>query len=162
MFEEINDLDFENPSVDLPLEDEINLSECNGFEDDDEVEDSPLKELYSGQTFTSFDILDQCLKRYTIQMGFEIKIVRIEKEDNVYVRNTYKCRYGGNFLLNTSYQKYPNLVFINKFVEEHNHTLNSQELLHQFAPSLRKIPVDVKEEIHFLVQDCQLGATGLK
>ncbi|CAB4429109.1 unnamed protein product [Rhizophagus irregularis] len=40
--------------------------------------------------------------------------------------------------------------------------LNSQELLHQFAPSLRKIPVDVKEEICFLVQDCQLGATILK
>ncbi|CAB4429108.1 unnamed protein product [Rhizophagus irregularis] len=80
MFEEINDLDFENPSVDLPLEDEINLFE----------------------------------------------------------------------------------FFINKFVEEHNHMLNSQELLHQFAPSLRKIPVDVKEEICFLVQDCQLGATILK
>ncbi|CAB4392491.1 unnamed protein product [Rhizophagus irregularis] len=28
-------------------------------------------------------------------------------------------------------------IFIDKFVEEHNHTLNSQELLHQFAPSLR-------------------------
>ncbi|RGB25354.1 hypothetical protein C1646_771867 [Rhizophagus diaphanus] len=54
MFEEINDLDFENLSVDLPLKDEINLSECNGFEDDDEVEDSPLKELYSRQTYTSF------------------------------------------------------------------------------------------------------------
>ncbi|UZO05917.1 uncharacterized protein OCT59_026255 [Rhizophagus irregularis] len=53
-------------------------------------------------------------------------------------------------------------IFINKFVEEYNHTLNSQELLHQFALSLRKIPVNVKEEIHFLVQDCQLGATVLK
>ncbi|UZO05916.1 uncharacterized protein OCT59_026254 [Rhizophagus irregularis] len=39
MIKEINDLDFENSSVDLPLKDEINLSKCNGFEDDDEVED---------------------------------------------------------------------------------------------------------------------------
>ncbi|RGB34360.1 hypothetical protein C1646_760632 [Rhizophagus diaphanus] len=62
MFEKINDFDFKNPSVDLPLEDEINLFKCNDFEDYDEVEDSPLKELYSGQTFTSFDILEQCLK----------------------------------------------------------------------------------------------------
>ncbi|CAG8672135.1 15948_t:CDS:1 [Rhizophagus irregularis] len=45
MFEKINNLDFKNPSVDLPFKDEINLFECNGFKD--KVEDSPLKELYS-------------------------------------------------------------------------------------------------------------------
>ncbi|PKC58481.1 hypothetical protein RhiirA1_470900 [Rhizophagus irregularis] len=145
MFKEINDLDFENSSVDLPLKDEINLSKCNGFEDDDEVEDRI-----------------QFLKRYATQIEFETKIVRVEKKDDVYAQKTYKCRHGGNFLLNASYRKCSNLVFINKFVEEYNHTLNSQELLHQFALSLRKIPVNVKEEIHFLVQDCQLGATVLK
>ncbi|PKK79882.1 hypothetical protein RhiirC2_768662 [Rhizophagus irregularis] len=108
MFEEINDLDFKNPSVDLPLKDDINLFE-----------------LGIGQTFTSFDVLGQCLKRYhATQMGFETKIVRVEKEDD-------KIK-----------------IFIDKFVEEHNHTLNSQELLHQFAPSL--------------LQVCQLGTTILK
>ncbi|CAG8706272.1 14761_t:CDS:2 [Rhizophagus irregularis] len=116
MIKEINDLDFENSSVDLPLKDEINLSKCNGFEDDDEVEDRI-----------------QFLKRYATQIEFETKIVRVEKKDDVYAQKTYKCRHGGN-----------------------------QELLHQFALSLRKIPVNVKEEIHFLVQDCQLGATVLK
>ncbi|CAB4488904.1 hypothetical protein RIR_jg32992.t1 [Rhizophagus irregularis DAOM 181602=DAOM 197198] len=90
-------------------------------------------ELYSGQTFTSFDVLEQFLKRYATQIEFETKIVRVEKKDDVYAQKTYKCRHGGN-----------------------------QELLHQFALSLRKIPVNVKEEIHFLVQDCQLGATVLK
>ncbi|CAG8789855.1 13939_t:CDS:2, partial [Gigaspora rosea] len=41
---------------------------------DNEPNDSYLKEIYSGQTFTSFDILEKCLKHYSMQMGFETKI----------------------------------------------------------------------------------------
>uniref|UniRef100_U9US87 Uncharacterized protein n=1 Tax=Rhizophagus irregularis (strain DAOM 181602 / DAOM 197198 / MUCL 43194) TaxID=747089 RepID=U9US87_RHIID len=48
-------------------------------------------------------------------MGFKTIIIHIEKKDDVYAQNTYKCCY--------------------------------RKLLHQFAPSLCKIPVDVKEEI---------------
>ncbi|GBC15520.2 hypothetical protein RIR_jg13845.t1 [Rhizophagus irregularis DAOM 181602=DAOM 197198] len=91
MFEKINNLDFKNPSVDLPFKDEINLFECNGFKD--KVEDSPLKEL----------------SKYE----FKKRLNPTENQD--------------------------------------------QELLHQFVSSLCKIPVDVKEEVHFLVQICQLG-----
>jgi hypothetical protein len=43
---QINEIDFEDP-----LDNEDNLSEGIDFE---EVEDSPLKELCGGQTFTSF------------------------------------------------------------------------------------------------------------
>lgn len=144
-----------------------------------------MKELYSEQSFTSFEVLEQSLKRYSTQAGFDTKIVRVEKEGGIVTRKTYKCRHGGKykpkkrldptenreresaciecgFLLNASYRKKSNLVFINKFIEEHNHTLNSCELLQQFAPSLRKIPINIREEIQFYVQDCHLGATVLK
>ncbi|PKC01700.1 hypothetical protein RhiirA5_426274 [Rhizophagus irregularis] len=73
----------------------------NNVENDfyeDEPEDSLLKEIYSGQTFTSFEILEQSLKRYASQKGFEIRVVRSEKEDNVWARKTYKCHYGGKYI----------------------------------------------------------------
>ena len=73
----------------------------NNVENDfykDEPEDSPLKEIYSGQTFTSFEILKQSLKRYASQKGFEIRVVRPEKEDNVWAREIYKCHHGGKYI----------------------------------------------------------------
>ncbi|CAG8711852.1 5531_t:CDS:1, partial [Cetraspora pellucida] len=39
------------------------------FEDDyseNKPKDSPLKEIYSGQTFTSFKVLEKCLKCYSL------------------------------------------------------------------------------------------------
>ncbi|CAG8651607.1 1054_t:CDS:1, partial [Scutellospora calospora] len=42
---------------------------------DNEPEDSSLKEIYVEQTFTSFDILEQYLKRYSTRIGFKTKIV---------------------------------------------------------------------------------------
>ncbi|CAG8676041.1 13177_t:CDS:1, partial [Cetraspora pellucida] len=51
---------------------------------EDEPDDSPLKKIYTRQTFTLFEVLEQCLKRYSVQMGFETKIVQVEKENNVY------------------------------------------------------------------------------
>jgi len=176
---QLDSIEFEDVS---PL---IDVTEDLSEGDDDEVEDSPLKELYTGQTFISFEVLEQSLKRYSTKRGFNTKIVRVEKEDGVYARKTYKCRHGNKyepkkkldptenreresvciecgFLLNASYRKRANLVYINKFIEEHNHPLSDSELLQQFAPSLRKITTDVKEEIKFFVQECHLGATVLK
>ncbi|PKY20813.1 hypothetical protein RhiirB3_434219 [Rhizophagus irregularis] len=160
----------------------------NNVENDfyeDEPEDSPLKEIYSGQTFTSFEILEQSLKRYASQKGFEIRVVRSEKEANVWARKTYKCHHGGKyipkkkvdptqtrnresiriecgFLVNASYRKCQNLVFVNKFVSEHNHELQNGIDLQEFSPLLRKIPDNIVEEIQFYVQECHLGATVLK
>ncbi|CAG8474922.1 41042_t:CDS:10 [Gigaspora margarita] len=66
---------------------------------DDESEDSHLKEIYIGQSFTSFDLLEKCLKHYSIRIGFETRIVRSEKDDNdIIVRKTYKCRHGEKYL----------------------------------------------------------------
>lgn len=36
-----------------------------------------------------------------------------------------------NFTLNASYRKRPNLVFVNKFIEEHNHVMNINKDLQQ-------------------------------
>ncbi|CAG8619948.1 8542_t:CDS:2 [Gigaspora margarita] len=120
-----------------------------GDDSESEPEDSPLKEIYTGQTFTSFVLLEQYLKRYSIRMGFETKIVKVEKDDNVCIKKIYKCRHGGKYLpkkkldpttnreqesaciecgfaLNASYQKCSNRVFVNKFIEEHNHELKDK------------------------------------
>ncbi|CAG8723458.1 8915_t:CDS:2, partial [Racocetra persica] len=58
----------------------VDNSISEGSDFDDRPEDSSLKEIYSRQTFTFFDILKQCLKYYSTQIGFETKIVRSEKE----------------------------------------------------------------------------------
>ncbi|CAG8740615.1 13349_t:CDS:2 [Cetraspora pellucida] len=69
---------------------------------DNEPEDSPLKEIYVEQTFVLFDILEQCLKCYSTRMGFETKIVRAEKKNDIFIHKTYKCRHSGKENSNTN------------------------------------------------------------
>jgi hypothetical protein len=57
-----------------------------------------------------------------------------------------------------SYRKRQNLVFVNKFVSEHNHPLQNIAALQEFSPISRKIPDNIMEEIRFYVQECHLGA----
>ena len=115
----------------------------------------------------------------------EIRTVRSEKEDGKWARKTYRCHNGGKyepkknvdptnnqnqesacidcgFLVNAAYRKHSNLVFINKFVNEHNHPLQNMTALQEFSPALRRIPDNIMEEIRFYVQECHLGATVLK
>ncbi|CAI2188346.1 7022_t:CDS:10 [Funneliformis geosporum] len=87
--------------------------------------------------------------------SFEIRIVRCEKEDE-------SARIGCGFLINAAYRKRSNLVFINKFVDEHNHALQSTIALQEFSPISRKIPDDIMKEIQFYVQECHLDATILE
>ncbi|CAG8673470.1 24933_t:CDS:2, partial [Gigaspora rosea] len=173
----------DSDSSELESEDvEDGISECSNLED--EPNDSSLKDIYTGQTFTSFEVLEKYLKHYSMKKGFETKIIRAEKENDIFSRKTYKCRHGGKYLpkkkldpttnkkwesaciecgfvLNASYRKRLNLVFVNKFFDEHNHALNDCKLL-QLSPSLRKIPTHIRDEIRFYVQECHLGATVLK
>src|SRR6266498_2651293 len=163
-----------------------NENDANEASDiDDEPDDSSFKDIYTGQTFTTFEVLEIYLKRYAEKMGFEIRIVRCEKEDGSWARKSYKCHHGGKyepkkkvdpthnrnqesariecgFLVNAAYRKCSNLVFVNKFVSEHNHALQSTPALQEFSPALRKIPDNIMEEIQFYVQECHLGATVLK
>lgn len=168
----------DSDSSELESEDvEDGISECSNLED--EPNDSFLKDIYTGQTFTSFEVLEKCLKHYSIKKVFETKIIRAEKENDIFSRKTNKCRHGGKYLpkkkldpmtnkkwesaciecgfvLNASYRKRLNLVFVNKFVDEHNHALNDCKLL-QLSPSLQKIPTHIRDEIRFYVQECHLG-----
>ena len=64
---------------------------------DDDPDDSSMKDIYTGQTFTTFEILETCLKQYANKMGFEIRTVRCEKENGSWVRKTYKCHHGGKY-----------------------------------------------------------------
>ena len=66
---------------------EDNVNETSDI--DDEPDDSSMKDIYTGQTFTTFEILETCLKRYANKMGFEIRTVRDRK--------TYKCHHGGKY-----------------------------------------------------------------
>ncbi|CAG8850577.1 32550_t:CDS:1, partial [Racocetra persica] len=88
-FDPESDIDLALPSDEyitgnLPIIDDTN--ETDVFENGDsenELEDSPLKKIYIDQTFTSFEVLEQYLKCYSIRIGFETKIVRVEKENNI-------------------------------------------------------------------------------
>jgi len=100
-------------------------------------------------------VLEQCLKRYANRLGFEIRTVRPEKEEGLWYRKTYKCHHDGKyipkkkvdptlnqdresvridceFMVNASYRKRPNLVFINKFISDHNHPLQNSIALQEF------------------------------
>ncbi|CAG8641512.1 15224_t:CDS:1, partial [Funneliformis caledonium] len=48
----------------------------------DEPDDSLFKEIFSRQTFTLFKILEKSLKLYVSQIGFKIRIVKFEKEND--------------------------------------------------------------------------------
>jgi hypothetical protein len=75
-----------------------NENDTNEVNDDDESDnDSPLRDIYTGQTFTTFEILKTCLRRYANNLGFEIKTVRCEKENGIWARKTYKCHHGGKY-----------------------------------------------------------------
>ncbi|CAG8651513.1 16024_t:CDS:2 [Gigaspora rosea] len=143
-------------AVALPLA--KNVDEISGS--DDEPDNSPLKEIYSGQTFTSFDLLEKCLKRYSMRMGFETKIVRAEKENNVMAHKTYKCRHGGKYLTKTKLDPTQNRKRESSCIE--CGFMLSASYLQQFSRSSHKIPTNIKEEIRFYVQECHLGATILK
>ncbi|CAG8765432.1 1993_t:CDS:2 [Cetraspora pellucida] len=88
-FDPESDIDLALPSdkyviSNLPIIDNTNKTDV--FKDGDsenELEDSLLKEIYMDQTFTSFEVLEHCLKRYSIRIGFETKIVRVEKENDI-------------------------------------------------------------------------------
>ncbi len=41
---------------------------------------NPMKEIYSGQKFSSFEVLEQ----YAIQSGLEIRTVRAEKNKGIW------------------------------------------------------------------------------
>ena len=70
-------------------EDDANEIDVNETSDiDDEPDDSSLKDIYSGQTFTTFEVLESCLKNYAKRTGFEIRTVRSEKEDDKWARKT--------------------------------------------------------------------------
>ena len=82
----------------IPYDENDNEDDINEASDiDDETDDSSLKEIYTGQTFTTFEILETCLKRYAKNTGFEIRIVRCEKESGSWAKKTYKCHHGGKY-----------------------------------------------------------------
>ncbi|GBB85983.1 hypothetical protein RclHR1_12410003 [Rhizophagus clarus] len=64
-----NENGFDNYSIEF----DDNLSENSDF--DNEPEDSYLKMLYKEQSFTSFEILKQCLDWYSTELEFKTKIV---------------------------------------------------------------------------------------
>ncbi|CAG8832957.1 34247_t:CDS:1, partial [Gigaspora margarita] len=53
-------------AVALPLAENVDDSTFEISGSDDESDNSSLKEIYSGQTFTSFNLLEKCLKCYSI------------------------------------------------------------------------------------------------
>ncbi|CAG8459685.1 4064_t:CDS:2, partial [Racocetra persica] len=97
---------------------------------DDKLEDSSLKEINAAQTFTSFEMLEQYLKYYSTQMVSTWgKCLPKKNLDPITNKEQESACIECDFLLNTAYRKWLNLVFVNKFVEKHNDTLKDSELL---------------------------------
>ncbi|CAG8769188.1 666_t:CDS:2, partial [Racocetra persica] len=69
-------------------------------------------------------------------------------------RDSKKVGYLWQF--NAEYRKNEGAIFINKLVDEHNHSLAPYRK--EFAPSLRSLSQEVLDEIKFLTQECGLGA----
>ncbi|CAG8478562.1 8344_t:CDS:2 [Dentiscutata erythropus] len=132
----------------------------NSYEDN-ETDDSILKEIYSGQTFGTFELLEKCLKRFANQKGFEIRTVRAEKDNGKWARKTYKCHHGKKYIpkkkIDPTQTRDRESICI-----DCDFMLQNQDSLQEFSPSLRKIPDHIMNEIQFYVQECQLGATVLK
>ncbi|CAG8480371.1 897_t:CDS:2 [Cetraspora pellucida] len=116
---------------------------------ENEPKDSSLKEIYTRQTFTSFKMLKQ--SKYLPKK--KLDLITNKNQELAYI----DCR----FVLNASYKKQSNLVFVNKFIKKHNHVLKDSNLL-QFLLLLHKIPTHIKEEVRFYIQECNLEVTILK
>ncbi|CAG8673814.1 32672_t:CDS:2 [Racocetra persica] len=97
--------------------------------ENNEPEDSIVSEIYS-------DLDEDSYEDDEPEDSFEIRTVKSEKEeDKESVCIDYK------FTVNASYRRSKNLVFVNKFVSQHNHNLQNQDSLQEFLPALYKIPV---------------------
>nr|CAG8502575.1 10351_t:CDS:2 [Entrophospora candida] len=108
-------------------EDDVN--EASGIDND-----SSLKDIYTGQTFKSFKVLEKCLKRYANQTGFEIRTVISEKEDGTWSRKTHKRIMGANMNI----RKASGSDIFNQFVGDHNHALQSASALHCITQDTRQ------------------------
>ncbi|CAI2192189.1 14823_t:CDS:2 [Funneliformis geosporum] len=134
-------------------------NDINDASDIDDKPDSLLKDIYTGQTFTTFEVFEEYLKQYA-KNRFLNKNSKYEPKKNVdptHNRNQESACIGCGFLVNAAYCKCLNLVFINKFFNEHNHTLQSTIDLQEFSPISCKIPDDIMKEIQFYVQECHFA-----
>ncbi|CAI2198655.1 1445_t:CDS:2, partial [Funneliformis geosporum] len=112
----------------------------------DKPDDSLLKKIYTKQTFTSFE------SRKTYKCHYGDKYISKKRVDPTFNHNKESAQIECGFLINTLYCKLSNLVFINKFVSDHNYALQDMTLFQEFSPVIQKIPDNIMEEIQFYVK----------
>ncbi|CAI2194070.1 8045_t:CDS:2 [Funneliformis geosporum] len=84
------------------------------------------------------------------------KYISKKRVDPTFNHNKESAQIECGFLINTLYCKLSNLVFINKFVSDHNYALQDMTLFQEFSPVIQKIPDNIMEEIQFYVKECNL------
>jgi hypothetical protein len=142
--------------------------ETNELIDTDSEEKEDLFELKIGLTFTNWAEFKIWIENFAKKKGFSYK-VRTSRMDGEVIRNiTYECSRSGAhnpqvscdptkrrnatsqrtqcpWKLNVAYPKSSNIVKINSFVDNHNHTLTSS--IQEIAPRFRKLTTEMLADI---------------
>ena len=126
--------------------------------------------------FSSWKACETFINKWAKEQGFYLVKDRVFRENGVLRRRTFVCNHSRiynstsskdtstkkmqcPFLINTSCLKTNNpeaFITINKFVNEHNHTLNRNMIEFEEA---KKFTYPMMEDIRFMTMDCKFGAT---
>ncbi|PKC67096.1 hypothetical protein RhiirA1_393982 [Rhizophagus irregularis] len=125
--------------------------------------------LQKGQTFETFEEVEKYLKQYCEQKGFEYRKRRVEYDnDNIVHKRTYECTkaaqyqprkdkdpekhrqrssgsIGCQWHLNVTCPKSTEVIKISTIVDEHNHPLNPNIMIH--GVQFRQVSEEMKSDI---------------
>ncbi|CAG8683705.1 13981_t:CDS:2 [Gigaspora margarita] len=149
---DINDI---KANIEEPNYVDINYTEANMEEN----------RLYEGKKFSSWNICDLFLDKWSRSRGFKIIKDHVFKDGNIVRRRSYICEHGKRYKskskkkmftkkiscpwhLNVSCSSNDSEITVNTIVNEHNHELN--KIFNQ----------DILDDIKFMTEHCNMGATA--
>jgi len=141
------------------------------------TEENSTLELYVGKAFHNWNHVARFMKKYASANGHGVRIGgggRVDKATNKIIKRTYLCRHAGKVLNQTNSRSSCRVGCpwkINIWVKKDKNclevtTFNNQHVGHecylsakQFVSTLRKLPKEIFEEIHFLTVVTKVNAT---
>ncbi|CAG8848810.1 882_t:CDS:2, partial [Gigaspora margarita] len=139
-------------------------------EESDCINEDIEYKIEDGAEFPNWDTLERTLKKHELEVGFKSIKFRLKRDNNGDIiqhqpkkkvidadhRERDSKKIGCPWQLNAGCRKNVGTIFINKLINEHNHSLAPYRK--EFAPSLHSLSQEVLDEIKFLTQECSLGA----
>ncbi|CAG8709714.1 2965_t:CDS:2 [Gigaspora rosea] len=150
--------------------------ELSDADSDDDAED--ISELFVGKTFQDWDQVENFMKKYAAAKGYGVRIGgggRKNAETQQIMKRIYLCRHSGkppenmkpggtscqvgcSWKVNIWFKKDKNCLEVTILNNQHvGYELNSSAK--RFDLTLRKLPKEVIEEIHFLTVTAKADAT---